>query len=97
MSLSDADIAFATDLFSPLGDVTIRKMFGGICLYHQGTVFALQSSDAQLYLKTKSPEALFGKVTDRFHNMPYYALPEAVLDDPEEAAALAKQALSELE
>ena len=63
MSVSDADIAFATDLFSDLGALTTRKMFGGICLYQDGTVFALMTSDGQLFLKTRTPEAIFGEET----------------------------------
>jgi len=68
-------------------------MFGGICLYQDGTVFALQSSDGQLYLKTKEPDQLFGESTEQFHNMPYYALPDHLLDDPAEACAIARTAL----
>ncbi|MBB5721767.1 DNA transformation protein [Loktanella ponticola] len=93
MSLSDGDIAFAVDLFNDLGALTTRKMFGGMCLYHDGTVFALQSSDGCLYLKTKNPVALFDAQTDQFHNMPYYAIPEDILDDPDTACALARRAL----
>lgn len=93
MSVSEGDIAFATDLFAPLGAVTSRKMFGGICLYHDGTVFALVSSAGQIYLKTKDPKGLFGEKPDQFHNMPYYALPDALLDTPEEACAAARNAL----
>lgn len=96
MPLSDADIAFAVDLFGELGALTTRKMFGGMCLYHDGTVFALQASDARLYLKTKDPEALFGERTDQFHNMPYYALPEDMLDDPVAATDAAQTALKAL-
>ena len=96
MSLSDGDIAFALDLFADLGPLTHRKMFGGMCLYHDGTVFALQSSDGQLYLKTRDPAAHFGQVTDQFHNMPYYAFPEDLLDDPAAACAAARDALSRL-
>jgi DNA transformation protein len=79
-----------------LGDVTTRKMFGGMCLYQSGIVFALQSSSGALYLKTKDPETLFGETTEQFHNMPYYLLPDAALDDPEQACALATQALAQL-
>ena len=53
MALADADIAFATDLLSDLGNLSTRKMFGGMCLYLDGEVFALMSSDGQLYLKAK--------------------------------------------
>ncbi len=96
MSVSDGDIAFAVDLFSDLGSLTTRKMFGGMCLYHNGTVFALMSSDGRLYLKTKTPEELFGATTDQFHNMPYFAVPEEVLDDPTHACAHARSAISAL-
>lgn len=94
MSLSDGDIAFAMDLFADLGPVTYRKMFGGLCLYLDGTVFALQASDGRLYLKTKDPAAHFGDVTEQFHNMPYYAIPEDMLDDPAAACAEAQKALA---
>ena len=98
MSVSDADIAFATDLFSALGDLTSRKMFGGICLYHQNTVFALMSSDGTLYLKAKGPLAseLAGDGGAQFHNMPYWSLPLSALDDAEEACTLARRTLATL-
>ncbi len=96
MSVSDGDIAFAVDLFSDLGALSTRKMFGGMCLYHDGTVFALMSSEGRLYLKTRSPVDVIGVETDQFHNMPYYALPEDVLDDPETACRMAKDTLMKL-
>ena len=34
MGVADADIAFAHDLFADLGDLTSRRMLGGLCLYH---------------------------------------------------------------
>ena len=96
MSVSDADIAFATDLFGNLGGLTKRKMFGGMCLYCDGIVFALLSSQGRIYIKTRNPVVLFGEATEQFHTMPYYALPEAALDDPEHACELARNALTEL-
>ena len=96
MPLGDSDIAFAVDLFSDLGPVTTRKMFGGMCLYHDGTVFALMSSQGRLYLKTRDPVALYGDQTDQFHTMPYHAVPEDVLDDPARACSIAREALDRL-
>lgn len=97
MSLSEGDIAFALDLFHDLGGVTHRKMFGGMCLYQDGVVFALCASDGQLYLKTKTPAALFDDATAQFHNMPYYAVPDDILDDPQRACAIARRALTDLQ
>ena len=98
MALADADIAFATDLFSDLGRVTTRKMFGGMCLYLDGEVFALMSSDGQLYLKAKSDVVtqLQDDGTTRFHNMPYWSIPDAALDDPAEACTLARRTIASL-
>ena len=96
MTLSDSDIAFAVDLFADLGQITTRKMFGGMCLYHDGTVFALMSSDARLYIKTRDPEGLLQRRTPQFHNMPYHALPEDALDDPARACSIARTALETL-
>ena len=95
MSVSDADIAFAVELFEDLGAITTRKMFGGICVYHDGTLFALMSSDGRLYLKAKEgvAEALKTEGAEQFHNMPYWSLPESALEDPELALDWAKRSL----
>lgn len=99
MAVSEADIAFAQDLFAKLGAITTRKMFGGMCLYQAGTVFALMSSEGTLYLKCTPPlsEALAADGSVQFHNMPYWSLPEAALDDPAEACTLARQTLIALQ
>ena len=98
MAVADADIAFAIDLFSDLGHLTTRKMFGGMCLYHDGIVFALLNSEGRLYLKVKGPLAktFAADGADQFHNMPYWSLPEAALDDPQEACTLARRTLATL-
>ena len=98
MSVSDADIAFAVELFEDLGAITTRKMFGGICVYHDGTVFALMSSDGRLYLKAKDyvAESLRSEGAEQFHNMPYSSLPESALEDPELALDWAKRSLETL-
>ncbi|WP_342075455.1 TfoX/Sxy family protein [Yoonia sp. SS1-5] len=91
MSVSDADIAFATDLFSDLGQVTTRKMFGGLGLYHAGTIFALVSSEGRIYVKTTPDmaQALAEQGSAQFHNMPYWSLPDDALDQPAEACGWA--------
>lgn len=98
MSVSDADIAFALDLFSDLGPITHRKMFGGMCLYYDGTVFSLVSGEGTIYLKTKG--SLASDLADgggtQFHNMPYWSLPDTALEDPTIACELGRRALSAL-
>lgn len=98
MALADADIAFATDLFADLGQITTRKMFGGMCLYHDGIVFALLSSQGRLHLKAKGAlvDELRDTGSEQFHNMPYWSMPESALDDAEEACTLARRTLATL-
>ena len=98
MSISDADIAFARELFAALGDVTSRKMFGGICLYLGGDIFALVSKDGKIHLKAQGDMAdeLKADGTGRFHNMPYWGIPDAALDDPEVACDLARRTMASL-
>ena len=97
-SISDADITFAIDLLSDLGPITNRKMFGGICLYYDGTVFSLVSSDGTIYLKTKGSlaNALADNGGTQFHNMPYWSLPDQARKDPTLACELGRRALSDL-
>ena len=109
MSVSADEIARAVELFSDLGDLTTRKMMGGLCLYHRGTIFALLMSDGQLFLKGagafRDELEAAGCTRWTYENpaakrkptaMPYWTIPEAALDDPEEAVAWARRALAHL-
>lgn len=107
MSVSPEEIAFAKDLFSGLGEITTRRMMGGLCLYHEGTIFAILHPEGGIYLKGAGDfiprlEALgstrwvYTRKTGQSASMPYWTLPGAALDDPEEAVALAHEALRHL-
>jgi DNA transformation protein len=104
MAISEAEIAHALDLFADLGDLSTRKMFGGLAIYHRGTIFALVMSDGRMLIKgagkmqarldamglTRWTYARPGKSPTA---MPYWALPDTALDDPDEATDLARAAL----
>ena len=105
MSVSEADIAFATELFENVGEITTRKMMGGLCLYSGGTIFELLYSDGQLYIKAQGDfieeikelggiQWTYTREGGKETKMPYWTLPDAYLDDPEEAQALARKALT---
>lgn len=107
MALSKEDIAFATDLFSGLGDLTTRRMMGGLCLYRDGTIFAIVHSDFGIMLKGAG--AFIQRLEDMGCTrwtyqrdakaptaMPYWTLPDGVEDDPEQAVDLAREALRHL-
>ncbi|RYG92001.1 TfoX family protein [Loktanella sp. IMCC34160] len=105
MSVSAADIDFALELFDGLGPLTHRKMMGGLCLYSDGTIFAILHSDASLWLKGAGDWAdhmtaecwelwTYSRDGKKTTAMPYWRLPDAALDDPDEACRLARAALA---
>ena len=107
MSVSAEEIAFATDLFADLGDIPTRRMMGGLCLYHEGTIFAILHPEGGVMIKGAGAFQHeldeMGLTRWRYRRegkkesaMPYWELPGAALDDPEAAAALARRALAHL-
>lgn len=107
MAVSDEEIAHALDLFGDLGDLTTRKMFGGLGIYHRGTIFALVMSDGRMMLKGQGDmqarfDAMglarwtYARPGRKTSAMPYWVLPDSARDDPEEATALARTALAYL-
>lgn len=103
MSVSDADIAYAHDLFASLGTITSRKMMGGLTLYVDGQIFAMYDSQTAMYLKAKGAMAeelaaagaqQFGD--DKGNVMGYWTLPDAALDDPDAACDWARRVLAAL-
>lgn len=92
------------EIFQAFGPVQIRRMFGGHGIYRDGVMFALEAFGGELYLKTdKDSEAVFRELgsrpftyvgkNGRTTGMNYWLIPESALDDPEEAADLARMAL----
>ncbi|MCY0095362.1 TfoX/Sxy family protein [Hoeflea ulvae] len=92
------------EMFDSLGEVTIKRMFGGKGIYHQGRILALEVS-GDILLKadaeTAPDFAQAGAIQWVYDGktkpvaMPYWTIPEAALDDPEELArwvALARAA-----
>jgi len=107
MSLTAEEIAFAKELFSGLGDLTTRRMMGGLCLYHEGTIFAIVHGDGAIMLKGAGDfmavlEAegctrwTYSRDGGKQSAMPYWTLPDPALDDPELACDWARRALAHL-
>ncbi len=102
--LSQQAIDHAMELFAGVGELTTRKMFGGMGIYHEGQIFAIIMSDDTIMLKGQ------GDMMDKFDalgmtrwsyqrpgkaqtHMPYWALTDEMLDDPEAASELAREAI----
>jgi DNA transformation protein and related proteins len=92
---------YLPDIFALLGTITMRRMFGGLALYHQGLTFGLVFEET-LYLKADAEnagdfEALalprFGyEKQGRWIALPYYQAPDFILEERELAASWARKA-----
>ncbi|MBY8915399.1 TfoX/Sxy family protein [Nitratireductor rhodophyticola] len=91
------------DLFAGLGPVTIRRMFGGKGIYHQGIVFALLVG-GEILLKADAQTAPAFKAAGSRQwvpaghrgrgpvAMPYWSIPDHAVDDPDEMTLWAHRA-----
>lgn len=97
------DTEFFRDLCRPLGNVTSKRMFGGLCFWHDGLPFALVIDEA-LWLKVDAenapafeardlPRFSYTTKTGRRTVMSYARAPEEIYDDPDEFAAWARPAI----
>lgn len=82
------------EVFSGLGDVTIRKMFGGKGIYHDGQIVGVEVR-GEILLKADAVSApdfeaagarRWTDAGGRPVNMPYWTIPESAVDDPDELA-----------
>lgn len=90
-----------SDLFSGLGSVTIKRMFGGKGIYFNGLIVALEVDD-EILLKADAISAPdFAAAGSRQWiytgrakpvEMPYWSIPDDALDDPDIMTEWAKRA-----
>ena len=88
---SDADAAAASLVaeLAELGEVSHRKMFGGVGIFESGTMFGIIDSRGRAFFRSgEANAALFEKAgSERHGKMPYYSVPESVLNDSAELSA----------
>lgn len=91
----------ALDALAALGEVHGRAMFGGYGTFEGEAMFALIAADT-LYFKTDDASKVryqeagsspFNPYGDAEWTLKYYAVPEAVLDDPDAVIAWGRQAV----
>lgn len=105
MPLSPGFIDFALELFAGVGRIEAKRMFGGAGLYRDGIMFGVLDDDA-IYLRTDDglaaefrsqgsvPWSYSMKRDGAVREMGYWRIPESALDDPDEAAGLARRAVT---
>jgi DNA transformation protein len=98
--VSDEFISYVQDQLSDFGEVTSRRMFGGVGLYHEGLMFALIANDI-IYFKVEDANRSdyesagsgpFRPYPDKQTVMSYYEVPIDVSEDRDELASWAEKA-----
>jgi DNA transformation protein and related proteins len=101
----EAAAGLARELFAGLGTIAIRRMFGGAGIYRGGLIFGIILG-GEIYLKSDAlseerfaaagarPLQWTPRGRARPVRMSYRALPEAAVDDLEQAHALALEAVA---
>lgn len=89
MPASDQFAAYVVDQLSRAGSITSRKMFGGVGIYIDGVFCAIVGSSNRFYLRVgdsnvddyqrEGMEKFSGRKGSS--GMPYYEVPEHVLED----------------
>jgi DNA transformation protein and related proteins len=102
------DHEFIRDLFAPLGQVTVKRMFGGAGIWADGLMFALMF-DGAIFLKVDeasipdferegSRPFVYTRAKSKGRvgraSLSYWRLPERLYDDPDELAVWANRALA---
>jgi len=84
------------DALGSLGDVTSKKMFGGYGIFGDGVMFALVDSAGTPHLRTDdSTTTEFEDAGSAKHSrMPYWSIPDPVLNNDEQLTTWATKALA---
>jgi DNA transformation protein len=71
------------DDLAPLGDVTTKKMFGGYGVFEDAVMFALVDSTGGAFLRADdaTSEKFVAAGSEAHGRMPYWRIPQTVLDD----------------
>lgn len=102
MSVSDAFRDYVVEQLARLGGVTVKRMFGGAGLYHEGLFFAVMDDD-QLFFKVDDAtrpkyEAAgsgpFAPMPDAGPMRGYYDVPPDVLEDRAKLVDWARDAVA---
>jgi DNA transformation protein len=72
-------------MLEPAGEISHKRMFGGVGVWEAGDMFAMISSESRLYLKVDEDTVKRYQEAgcEQFHSMPYWSAPAGLLDDPD--------------
>ena len=76
--------------------ISSKKMFGGHGIFHEGKMFGIVNSKGEWYLKAdeSSVPDFEEKGAHKHGRMPYYSIPEAVINDDKILKTWAKKSIA---
>lgn len=103
MAYSAADGEWVQELLAGLGPLTLKKMFGAGAVYADGLMFAIVD-DGVLWLRgdegniarmqaAGARQFTYPTKDGEHASLGYWSIPEAAVDDPDEAVEWAREAL----
>ena len=86
---------YVAELLEPSGNVTVRSMFGGYGIFESGDMFALITSEERLYFKVGDSNRAEYETSgsEQFGRMPYYEIPEEVVENADVLAEWAAKSI----
>ena len=104
MVASDSFAEFMREQLSPLGRVTMRRMFGKTGVFCNGLMFGMVTNDTLYFRVDDQNRAVFKEAEadpplnyekrGRTIDLSFWRAPERLLDEPDELVAWARAALS---
>lgn len=83
------------DKLQMIGAISTKKMFGGHGIFHEGKMFGIIDSKGTAFLKgdDTSREIYEEKRANKHGKMPYYSIPEAILNNQDIFMQWAKKSI----
>ncbi|MCJ7715155.1 MAG: TfoX/Sxy family protein [Anaerolineales bacterium] len=71
------------ELVTRLGNIRLKKMFGGYGVFEEDTMFALVDKNGQVFLKgdDSNIQTFQDAGSEKHGRMPYYSVPEKIMND----------------
>jgi DNA transformation protein len=104
MVASDSFAEFLREQFTPMGRVTMRRMFGKTGVFCNGLMFGMVASDTlyvrvddhnkTIFEESESVPPLNYEKSGRTVDLSFWRVPERLLDEPDELVVWARAALA---
>ena len=93
---SASSAEWLVEKLSPIEGITVKKMFGGHGLFHESTMFGIVDSKGQCFVKVNEAlkSTLVKAGASQHSKMPYYSIPESILEDQKELVDLVNKIIA---